>query len=80
VAQFLAHPVATIARIRQFLGDILTVVQGNFLPLLHCLSSAMHLFSSSGIEWRQMFVQKCKTCDSCGVHKHTQPQELAKNV
>ena len=43
---FLAHRVATIAKIRQFLDGIWTVVQECFLPVLHCLSAAMHLFSS----------------------------------
>ena len=43
---FLAHRVATIAKIRQFLGGIWTVVQECFLPVLYCLSAAMHLFSS----------------------------------
>ena len=37
---------ATIAKIRQFLDGIWTVVQECFLPVLHCLSAAMHLFSS----------------------------------
>jgi len=40
------HPVARVAKIRQFLDGIWTVVQRCFLSVLHCLSSAMHLFSS----------------------------------
>jgi len=39
---FLAHPVAIIAKIRQFLHGVWTAVQRRFLPVLHCLSSAMH--------------------------------------
>ena len=42
----LAHPVAIIAKIRQFLYGVWTAVQRSFLPVLHCHSSAMHLCSS----------------------------------
>jgi len=43
---FLAHPVPIKAKIRQFLYGVWTAVQRRFLPVLHCLSSAMHLCSS----------------------------------
>jgi len=44
--RFLAHPVAPIAKGRQFLIASALRFRGDFLPVLHYLSSAMHLFSS----------------------------------
>jgi len=61
--QFLAHPVATIAKSRQFLAWMACAMwfRGSFLPVLHCLSSAMHLFCSFFVTlW-----QSAKCCCSC---------------